>query len=681
MTQARAAPSTGIPALDGVVGGLLPGDNVVWAVEAIEDYAQLVVPFVARALADGRRVVYFRFARHAPLVEEGRGAETHRLHPSVGFERFTAAIQSIIARAGEGGCYVFDCLSDLAADWSSDVMLGNFFVVTCPCLGHGKSVASFALLRGAHSAAAVDAIRENTQLLVDLFRHRGTLYVHPLKVHERHAPTMYLPHAWRDGKLRPLTESALLAEALDEVAERRVDPLAGMDVWERRFLAAREAAEGARRRTRPESDVRDQLLALLGMIFTRDAQLADLATRYLDLDDLFAIRRRMIGTGLVGGKAVGMLLARAILVRTDPAWRSRLEPHDAWFIGSDVFTTYLVRNGLWRSRRGRQGPGSLLEGAEEARRGIQMGSFPEFVERQFVTMLESYGQSPIVVRSSSLLEDGFGNAFAGKYESVFCANQGSPAERLAAFTAAVKAVYASTLSEAALGYRARRGLLAADEQMGILVQRVSGAVHGRYFYPQISGVALSWNPYVWSPEIDPAAGVVRLVLGLGTRAVDRSDGDYTRVAALNAPTLRPESSLEEVARHAQRDADVIDLEGGRFTSVPIGDLVAESPGLPLDLFASPRSRAGQLLTFERLLGETEFAGAMRSLLRTLREAYEHPVDVEFTANQLSTGALRVNVLRCRPLQEREGGAPPARTDGGAGSVEQLVGYLAPQGPG
>lgn len=673
MSPADAAPSTGIPALDRVVGGLLPGDNVVWQVEAIEDYAQLVEPFVARAHADGRRVVYFRFARHAPLLGEGRGAEIHRLHPAVGFERFTAAVHAIVAQAGDGACFVFDSLSELAADWSSDVMLGNFCMVTGSWLAERAGVAWFAVLRSAHSTSVVDAIRSSTQLLVDLFRFRGTLHVHPLKVHERHSPTMYLPHAWRDGKLRPLTESSLLAEALGEVAGRRVDPLAGLDVWERRFVVAREVAEEARRGTRPESDVRDQFHTLLRMIFTRDARLAGLAARYLELDDLFAIRRRMIGTGLLGGKAVGMLLARAILVRTDPAWRRRLEPQDAWFIGSDVFTTFLVLNGLWRAGRGREGPGSLREETEEAQRRIRAGRFPELVERQFVSMLEAFGQSPIAVRSSSLLEDGFGTAFAGKYETVFCANQGSPAERLAAFADAVKVVYASTLGEAALGYRERRGLLAADERMGVLVQRVSGAVHGRYFYPQISGVALSWNPYVWSPEIDPEAGVVRLVLGLGTRALDRSDDDYARVAALSAPTLRPEGSLEEVARHAQRRADVIDLEGGRFASVPIGDVVAESPGLPLDLFASPRSRAGQLLTFERLLAETEFAGAMRSLLRTLREAYDHPVDVEFTANQLSTGELRLNVLQCRPLQAGEGGAtpaPPERADG--------VGYLAPR---
>src|SRR5512146_838528 len=169
-------PSTGLASLDGVLRGLRPGDNVVWQVDAVDDYGALVHPFVEAAIADGRRLVYFRFARHAPLVEEGRGAEIHRLNPAVGFESFTASIHQVIERSGPGTFYVFDCLSDLAADWYSDLMLGNFFMVTCPYLFELDTVTYFALLRGSHSHEAVDAIRSTTQLLVDLFRHRGELY-------------------------------------------------------------------------------------------------------------------------------------------------------------------------------------------------------------------------------------------------------------------------------------------------------------------------------------------------------------------------------------------------------------------------------------------------------------------------------------------------------------------------
>jgi pyruvate, water dikinase len=657
MTIPASQPSTGLDSLDDVVGGLRPGDNVVWQVESVEDYLPLARPFVERAVAQGRRVVYFRFARHAPVVDQREGVELHPLSPGVGFESFTAAIHDVIEACGRGTFYVFDCLSDLAADWYSDLMLGNFFMVTCPYLYALETVTYFALQRDGHSHEAADAIRGTTQLLVDVFRHRRALHVHPIKVQGRHSPTMYLPHVrGEDGVFRPLTESAAVAEALADVSERRLDAEARLDVWDRRFLRAREVQAGVLAGARPWEDEQEVFQSILRMMLTRDERFAELAARYLDLDDLLAIRRRMIGTGLVGGKAAGMLVARAILAKTNPAWTRRLEPHDSWFIGSDVFYTFLVQNGCWAARREQRGREGFLEGAAAARARIAAGTFPAFVVRQLVSMLDFYGQSPIIVRSSSLLEDGFGNAFTGKYESVFCPNQGSPEERLEELVAAVKTVYASAMSEDALRYRERRGLLDRDEQMAILVQRVSGAVHGRLFYPQLAGVALSYNPYVWNHAIDPQAGVVRLVFGLGTRAVERADDDYTRIIALNAPALRPEASLDQTGEYAQRRVDVIDLEAHRFGSLGIDEVIAESPRLPVERFAARNPAGGFVLTFHELLWATPLVQELRSLLAVLRDAYRYPVDVEFTGNFVGDGELRLNLVQCRPLQVREGGA-------------------------
>jgi hypothetical protein len=654
--------STGLPALDHVLQGLRRGDNVVWQVDAVEDYVPFVEPFVARALAEGRRLVYFRFARHPALVADGRGAAVHRISPALGFESFTAEIHRVIEEAGPGAYYVFDCLSDLAADWFSDLMLGNFFMVTCPYLFDLDTVTYFALLRDHHSHEAVDSIRNTTQLLLDVFRRGETLYVHPLKVWARQTPTMYLPHA-RDGEAwRPLTESAVLSEVLGDLADRRLDTVARHDLWDRKFHAARDVLDAWRAGVAPERELREAFEQLLRMMLTRDERVAELAARWLDVPDLLAIRRRMIGTGLVGGKALGMLLARAILARQLPRVGGRLEPHDSWFIGSDVFYTYLVRNGGWRARRETRSPASFLEGAREARARLLGGTFPEFVLKQFAAMLEYYGQSPIIVRSSSLLEDGFGNAFTGKYDSVFCANQGSPAERLEAFLAAVREVYASAMSEEALRYREHRGLLDRDEQMAILVQRVSGAVRGTLFFPLVAGVALSYNPWAWSREIDPQAGLARIVFGLGTRAVDRADDDYTRLVALNAPERRPDGTPDGAGDpHAQRRVDVLDLAANCLASLPFDEVLRRAPEVPLDLFATPRRGAPPLLGFERLLSATPFVEDLREILRTLAAAYRGPVDVEFTLNVLAGGQVRLNVVQCRTLQVKEGGtivAPP-----------------------
>ena len=104
--------------------------------------------------------------------------------------------------------------------------------------------------------------------------------------------------------------------------------------------------------------------------------------------------------------------------------------------------------------------------------------------------------------------------------------------------------------------------------------------------PQAAGVGFSFNPYVWHESIDPKAGVLRLVFGLGTRAVDRSDDDYTRLVALNAPQRRPESNFEEVRQYAQRRVDYLDLQANRLMSGHFLDVMADSADVPVEMFAS-----------------------------------------------------------------------------------------------
>jgi hypothetical protein len=395
------------------------------------------------------------------------------------------------------------------------------------------------------------------------------------------------------------------------------------------------------------------------MVISRDEGMLELVRRYLTLEDIVKVRKRMIGTGLVGGKTLGMLLARAILRRHGKRPAETFEAHDSFFIGSDVFYTYLVRNGVWWVRQNQRNPETFLDGANQARQNILTGRFPDYIVKKLEDMLDYFGQSPIIVRSSSLLEDNFGNAFAGKYESVFCANQGSREKRLDDLLAAVRSIYASAMSEKALQYRAHRHLLDRDEQMALLVMRVSGEMHERDFFPHMAGVGFSFNPYAWSEYIDPKAGVIRLVFGLGTRAVDRTDDDYTRLVALNAPNRRPEANFDEVRQHAQRRVDYLDLEANQLVSGNFADLLAQHPGLPLGMVAwqdasqaRNRRKAAWVLTFEGVLAETQFVEEMREILTTLQRAYSCPVDIEFTVNFFETGKYKINLLQCRTLQVR-----------------------------
>jgi pyruvate,water dikinase len=648
--------TTGLPALDQVLKGLLPGDNVVWQVDTVEEYQAVVTPYCRAAAANGRKLVYFRFARHEPLVSEEEGAKVYELDPEQGFENFLAAIHAAIEEAGPGAFYVFDCLSRLAVDWYSDQMLANFFMLTCPYLFDLETIAYFALYRNYHTAYALGPIQDTTQLFLETYRHKGEMYVRPVKVQQRYSPTMNMFHVWRGHEFKTVTSSAVISEILTSGQWSGLASDSSVGFWENSFIKARELLQsGEYRPDLPDKgkDIYDQLVK---MIITRDSYMQRLITRYLSLQDVLDVRKRMIGTGLVGGKTVGMLLSRAIIRKSDDRFVDLLEEHDSFYLGSDVFYDFLVRSGVWWVRQKQRDPQNFLEGAEQARQRILTGEFPPHILRRLEEMVDYFGQSPFIVRSSSLLEDNYGNSFAGKYESIFCANQGPREQRLKDLLAAIRAIYASSMSEKALRYRADRGMLDRDEQMALLVMRVSGAMYDRYFYPHLAGVGFSFNPYAWDRAIDPKAGVVRLVFGLGTRAVNRSDDDYTRIIALNAPEKRPETNFDEVARAAQRRVDYLDLEANQLVSSHFLDLVASHPDLPLDLFASadrseaPGEARALVLTFDRLLKETDLVSDLRDMLQTLESAYEYPVDIEFAANFVGDRRYKINLLQCRPLQ-------------------------------
>jgi hypothetical protein len=185
-----------------------------------------------------------------------------------------------------------------------------------------------------------------------------------------------------------------------------------------------------------------------------------------------------------------------------------------------------------------------------------------------------------------LLEDNFGNAFAGKYESVFCANQGTPEERFEALEQAIRTVYASTMNEDALQYRMNRGLFERDEQMAILVQRVSGDHYDDHFFPHLAGVGNSSNLYVWDTSIDMDAGMLRLVFGLGTRAVDRTVGDYVKIVSLDNPLRSPLMHAEDYRKYSQHDVDVLSLKENALTSRRLEDVLNVDLRADKELFAT-----------------------------------------------------------------------------------------------
>lgn len=660
--------SSGITALDRVIKGLRCGDNVVWQVDDLDNYLRVVHPFVKQAIEDGRTVVYVRFDQERSILVRETGVIYEEVDPGHGFDSFSAQVNRIIEKKGTRIFYVFDNLSSLVTEWATDELLANFFQVTCPYLHELNTVAYFALTRGRHSHSAVARIRDTTQVLIDLYHVRGELYIHPLKVWDRYSSEMFLPHLFAEGTLTPIFQSGD-ASTISLTARKpplriRADSIAP---WDGVYRKLSQYSEDELRQLESTPEIQALKQELSQMIIGGDPEFRRLSDEYLTLPDLLEIRNRIIGSGRIGGKAAGMLLARQILSKGSDGsnFSAILEEHDSFYIGSDVFFTFLINNDLFRLRlsltRNSQISTEEFEGVEAR---FLEGRFPDEIMEQFKDLLDYFGQAPIIVRSSSLLEDGFGNAFAGKYRSEFCANQGSPEVRLEAFLRAVKLVYASSVNPDALAYRRQRGLGEADEQMAILVQRVSGSRYKSFFFPSLAGVAFSRNLYRWTDRIDPNQGIIRLVFGLGTRAVNRVGGDYPRLIAVSHPLLRPEVGLR-IAFYSQREVDLLDLERNEFRSVPLSEIISGGDYRNLELFVSTiedgfisnpegahiKNPGACILTFNNLLTRTPFVKLMKELLAKLESAYGYPVDTEFTASlNSSTGKLKLNIVQCRPMR-------------------------------
>ncbi|MHC4524472.1 MAG: hypothetical protein ACYSU8_02885 [Planctomycetota bacterium] len=158
-------PSTGLDHLDELLTRLQYGDNVVWQVDDIAHYKELVVPYAERAIAEHRKIVYVRFAQHEALLEPRDGLTIVELDADTGFETFSTQVHQVISQHGKLAFYVFDSLSDLLTTWATDLMVGNFFTVTCPYLYELDTLAYFALIRDRHSFQTVARIRGTTQLL------------------------------------------------------------------------------------------------------------------------------------------------------------------------------------------------------------------------------------------------------------------------------------------------------------------------------------------------------------------------------------------------------------------------------------------------------------------------------------------------------------------------------------
>jgi len=423
------------------------------------------------------------------------------------------------------------------------------------------------------------------------------------------------------------------------------------------------------KRRKFEARLQEIKVVLIRTMISDQLAYLNVARKWFTVDDLKEIRRRKIGYGKIGGKSAGMMLAYRILSEAAPAEvREVIRIPVSYFLASDLFYTFLANNGLihWSDQKYKT-EAQMRADYPRIVRAFVRGKFPKDILERLRTILDEAGSHPLIVRSSSLLEDNFGTSFAGKYDSFFCPNQGNQIENLAALTEAIARVYASLLNPNALLYRHQMGLVDYDERIAVLIQFVQGETFGRYFLPQAAGVAFSRNLYRWSPQIRKEDGFLRLVWGLGTRAVETIADDQPRLVALSHPLLQPSDSVQAIRLHSQHFVDLLDLQANAYRTLPIEAVLStdypvvryiaeQDQGDYLSPLQSNLVEADRLvITFEGLLHRTPLAERMRSLLATLEKHYGSPVDTEFTAEvvdpQSPQPGIRVTLLQCRPQSQ------------------------------
>ncbi len=418
-------------------------------------------------------------------------------------------------------------------------------------------------------------------------------------------------------------------------------------------------------------------VALTRHFISDQLEFIGIAKTHLQIRDFDHITRRMLGSdsgmGRIGGKAGGMILAHRILASAEQDQTPYLPVAipESFYLRSDVVEDFLRLNRLDEYQSQKYKPIDQVTQEYPLIRGVfRNGDFPLKVVHDLRRILDQMGTHPMIVRSSSLLEDRFGTAFCGKYASVFVGNQGTLEQRLRALLGAIAEVYASIMAPDPILYRREHNLIDYVEEMGVLIQKVVGVRCGDFLLPTVAGVAFSRNEYRWSPRIRREDGFMRLVMGLGTRAVDRSGSDYPRMVALGAPTLRPESTVNEILRCAQRTVDVVDTRKNRLQTVRLDELLSGGNEFPMldkivsvhrdgDLYPPPglwvdEDASRLCITFDKLLRDTPFVARVREILRLLEDAYGVPVDIEFASD-----GEKFYILQCR-MQSQATEADPVR---------------------
>ncbi|MFP4051111.1 MAG: PEP/pyruvate-binding domain-containing protein [Thermoplasmata archaeon] len=412
--------------------------------------------------------------------------------------------------------------------------------------------------------------------------------------------------------------------------------------------------------------------ALIQRFFTDRLKFINVAKKYIEVSDFLPLLENTIGpaqgAGKLGGKTSGAYLANKILESDikDNELLDRIKFPKSWYLTSDTMLDLIHYNDLDEVVHIKYlDPDEIRQEHPFLEQIMKNAVFTTEIIEGLKEILRDIDDKPIIVRSSSLLEDNFGAAFSGKYKSLYLPNTGSEEERLNDLMDAILEVYASTFGPDPIEYRREKGMLDFSEEMGVLIQEVVGEKVGPYYMPAFAGVAFSRNEFRWSPRIKRDDGIIRLVPGLGTRAVDRVGNDYPTLISPNRPDLRVNTLIEEQIKYSPKYMDVINLETGnietidavkifeeygddypnldKIVSVYENDQLKDKSKMMLD-----PERSDMIITFNKLFKNTDFLKDMKKIMDILEDRIGTPVDVEFASD-----GENIYMLQCRPQSQSQ----------------------------
>ncbi len=353
-----------------------------------------------------------------------------------------------------------------------------------------------------------------------------------------------------------------------------------------------------------------------------------------------------IGGGSIGGKGRGLAFATRLIDRFDlekrfPGVRVFVPP--AVILGTDVFFEFLESNGLRALSLRSEDDGDVARRFAEAR-------FPWDARQQLASFLFASAH-PLAVRSSSLLEDSPFQPFAGIFETHMLPNDHpDPAVRLEELIQAIKKVYASTFSRNSKAFLEATPYRLEEEAMAVIVQKLVGRERNGVFFPDLAGVARSFNYYPTQP-MSAADGIAAVALGFGKTVVE---GSPCFRFCPSYPRHNVEFSMvEDMVRNSQREFWALRMgnggevtggkEDGRMVRLPLS--VAEDHGVLhwVGSTFSPQnnvvydglSRDGvRLVSMAPILKLDLFplAEILKELLEVGAEGTSSPVEIEFAVN-------------------------------------------------